>query len=199
MMSRRQIQTLVLKKMKEECDMELRRIEKSDYPYIKTLYTEAFPPDERAPFRMICKKAERGKGDFWVICEEGQSIGLAYLVAQKDLAYLFYYAIDPSERGKGYGTRALKEVLKMYENYRLFLALENWKEDAENKEQRIKRHSFYLNCGLHDLPYRIKEVDMVYSIMGSKGPVEPEEYRSMMNRYVGFPMRLFFDMRIIKD
>ena len=105
--------------------------------------------------------------DFWIISEEGKSIGLAYLVTYKDLAYLFYYAIDPSYRGQGYGTKALKEIIEMYKNYRLFLALENWKEESKNKEQRIKRHDFYLNCGLHDLPYKLKEATVIFNIMGS--------------------------------
>ena len=85
--------------------MELRKIEKPDYREIKAIYTGAFPPDERAPFRLLRKRAEQGMADFWIISEEGKSIGLAYLVTYKDLAYLFYYAIDPSYRGQGYGTK----------------------------------------------------------------------------------------------
>ena len=179
--------------------MELRKIQKSDYLYIKSLYTQSFPDDERAPFRLLRKRAEKGKADFLVICDKGKNIGMAYLVTYKDLAYLFYYAIDSSYRGKGYGTKALKTIIEMYKDYRLFLALENWKEESENKEQRIKRHNFYLNCGLHDLPYKLKEATVVFSIMGIGSAVEPEEYKALMNRYVTFPMKLFVDFRIIKD
>ena len=87
----------------------------------------------------------------------------------------------------------------MYKDYRLFLALENCNEESENKEQRIKRHNFYLNCGLHDLPYKLKEATVVFSIMGIGSAVEPEEYKALMNRCVTFPMKLFVDFRIIKD
>lgn len=179
--------------------MELRKIRKSDYPYINDLYTGAFPAAERAPFRMLKKRAEKGKADFWIISEKEKAIGLAYLVTHKDLAYLFYYAIDQSCRGKGYGTKALKAVMEMYKNYRLFLALENWREESENSEQRIKRHDFYINCGLHDLPYRLKEATVIYAIMGTGDAIEPKEYKELMKRYVGFPIRCFVDMRIIKD
>lgn len=179
--------------------MELCKIKKSDYSHIKSLYTEAFPSDERAPFRLLKKRAEKGKADFWIIKEEEKNIGLAYLVTNNDLAYLFYYAIDLSYRGKGYGTKALKALIKNYKNYRLFLALEDWREECENKVQRIKRHDFYINCGLHDLPYKLKEATVIYAIMGTGDAVEPEEYKALMNKYAGFPMKLFVDMRIIKD
>ena len=117
----------------------------------------------------------------------------------KDLAYLFYYAIDLSYRGKGYGTKALKKVMEIYKDYRLFLALEDWREESENKVQRIKRHNFYLNCGLHDLPYKLKEADVIFFIMGTGSAVEPEEYKALMNRYVSLLMKYFIDFRIIKD
>lgn len=179
--------------------MEIRKIQKSDYKNIKALYTGAFPANERAPFHLLRKRAEQGRADFWIIREEGKNIGLAYLVTYKDLAYLFYYAIDSSYRGKGYGTKALKKVMEIYKDYRLFLALENWREESENKVQRIKRHNFYLNCGLHDLPYKLKEADVIFSIMGTGNAVEPEEYKALMNRYVSLPMKYFIDFRIIKD
>lgn len=179
--------------------MELRKILKTDYPDIKAIYTGAFPAEERAPFRMLRKRAEQGRADFRVISEEGKSIGLAYLVTYKDLAYLFYYAIDRSYRGKGYGTKALKSIIEIYKDYRLFLALENWEEESENKVQRIKRHDFYLNCGLHDLPYKLKEASVIFRIMGTGNAVEPEEYKALMNGYVSLPMKLFVDFRIIKD
>ena len=179
--------------------MELRKAEKKDMPYLKALYLEAFPAAERAPFRLLKKRAAQGRADFRVIYEDGAPIGMAYVVTMNRLAYLFYYAIDASLRGRGYGTRALRAVIEEYRSFRLFLALEDPKEPAPNSEQRIKRHGFYKNCGLHDLPYHIKEATVLYAIMGTGDPVEPEEYKAMMNRYAGFPMRFLVDMRIIKD
>lgn len=178
--------------------MELRMAEKKDIPFLKKLYIEAFPAAERAPFRLLIKRSAQGRADFWIICEENKNIGLAYVVTMNKLSYLFYYAVAPSLRGKGFGTRALKDLIEKYSGCRLFLALEDWREKADNQEQRIKRHEFYKNCGLHDLPYRLKEASVIYAIMGTGEPVEPEEYKAMMNRYAGFPMRLFVDMRIIK-
>ena len=103
--------------------MEICRIQKSDYKNIKALYTGAFPANERAPFHLLRKRAEQGRADFWIIREEGKNIGLAYLVTYKDLAYLFYYAIDSSYRGKGYGTKALKKVMEIYLVVKLRLKL----------------------------------------------------------------------------
>ncbi len=177
--------------------MELCRFGKEDHPAIKALYSGAFPANERAPFGLLTARARQGRADFWVIRLDRAAIGMAYVVTRKDLAYLFYFAIAPSFRGKGYGTGALKAIMERYRGFRLFLALEDWREEADNRAQRIRRHEFYLHCGLHDLPHRLKEASVIYAMMGSGGPIEPEEYKDMMNRYVGFPMRFLVDMRII--
>ena len=41
--------------------MEIRKIQKSDYQNIEVLYTGAFPANERAPFRLLRKRAEQGR------------------------------------------------------------------------------------------------------------------------------------------
>lgn len=46
--------------------MELYKVSKdSDHKRIRKLYSEAFPLPERAPLRLLIKKAEQGKAEFW--------------------------------------------------------------------------------------------------------------------------------------
>ena len=89
--------------------------------------------------------------------------------------------------------------MKQYADKKLFLALENWQEVCPNPEERIKRHIFYLHCGLEDLPYRLKEAGVTFAIMGVGGPVEPEEYKALIDGYRGPLFQHLVDMRIIKD
>ena len=79
------------------------------------------------------------------------------------------------------------------------LALEQLNKNAENYEQRVKRHAFYERCGLTDLPYKIKEGTVVYSIMGTGETVEPEEYREMMDDFLGGFFTRLIDTRILKE
>lgn len=181
--------------------MTIQRVDFNDpneLSHIKALYMEAFPDDERAPFSMLLKRARKGKAEMYSFLHDDQWCGMAYLVTYRDLAYVFYFAIDAAQRGGGLGTLAMKALLEQYRSGRLFLALEDWREAAPNREQRLKRHQFYLNCGLEDLPYHIKEGHVIYAIMGKGGKVEPEEYKALMNRYMGFIMRHLVDMRIIR-
>ena len=99
--------------------------------------------------------------------------GWRYAITFADMVYLFYFAVDSAQRGNGLGSQAIKAILDKYSGKRVFLALENWNEPSDNAEQRIKRHSFPQKCGLSDLPYRIKEASMTYSIMGVNGKDRP--------------------------
>ncbi len=179
--------------------MELIKVTKklNTYCDIKKLYLQAFPKEERAPFSLLMRKANAA--DFFALYDNSKWVGLSYIVRRGQLAYIFYLAISPNERGKGYGSAAMKALIEYYKNCRLFLALEQLDKTADNYEQRLKRHAFYKSCGLSDLPYKIKEGGVVYSIMGVGGKVEPEEYRELIDSYLGWFLKRVVDMRIIKE
>jgi len=177
--------------------MRLRPVRKNDIKQLKKIYEEAFPANERAPFWLLIRRAFQHRADFWSLYDNDTWTGLAYVVTHADLAYIFYFAIDKELRGKNYGTAAIKAILEQYPGRRVFLALEDWEEKCENKEQRIKRHNFYLRCGLKDLPYKLQEATVIYRIMGIGGTVEAEEYKSMINSYIGWPFKYLFQMRIV--
>lgn len=179
--------------------MELIKVTRKmpDYRSIKRLYKQAFPPEERAPFAMLMRKAV--KADFFALYDNEKWLGLAYIVSRGKLAYIFYIAVTPEQRGKGYGTEAMKALIEYYKDCRLFLALEQLDKSADNYEQRVKRHEFYKHCGLSELPYKIKEGNVIYDIMGVGGKVEPEEYRELIENYLGWFMKRLVDMRIIKE
>lgn len=95
---------------------------------IKTLYREAFPADERKPFSLIMEKRQEGSMEILslenrVNAPAGISItasptrhqvlGEAILVYDNDLVLLDYFAISPSLRGNGFGSRALP-FMNMY-------------------------------------------------------------------------------------
>ncbi|ORX82464.1 hypothetical protein BCR32DRAFT_326832 [Anaeromyces robustus] len=164
---------------------------------IKTLYEEAFPEDERAPYWILKRRVKGGRAEHWNFYEEDTWVGWIYLVRHKDLAYIFFFAIDAKLRCKGYGTKALKALIEKYKDYRIFLALEDWTEESSNHEQRIKRYQFYKNCGLEQLPHKLREVNNTFAIMGIGGAVEPHEYKEMIDKYMGFPFKYFFDMRMV--
>lgn len=181
--------------------MQLVRVTKSikEYKQIKKLYRQAFPVEERAPFWFLMKKVKPSTADFWALYDNENWIGFTYVVKGEELAYIFYLAIKPDKQGKGYGAEAVDILKDYYKGCKLFLALETLNHTADNYEQRVKRHSFYERCGLHDMPYQIKEASVIYDIMGIGGIVEPEEYGRMMENYLGTFCKRLVDVRIVKD
>ncbi|MCI8508107.1 MAG: GNAT family N-acetyltransferase [Lachnospiraceae bacterium] len=181
--------------------MQLFRVTKSikEYKQIKKLYRQAFPIEERAPFWLLMKKAKPSTADFWALYDNENWVGIVYVIKDEELAYIFYLAIKPEERGKRYGGKAIDMLRDYYRGCKMFLALEALDQTADNYEQRVKRHSFYEKCGLLDMPYKIKEASVIYDIMGVGGIVEPEEYGRMMEKYLGSFFKRLVDVRILKD
>lgn len=177
--------------------MELVRVTRKlkDYRRVKKLYKTAFPPQERAPFRILMKNVKKPIVDFWAMYEGDEWVGLAYVVKNDSIAYLFYFAIDKGLRGKGYGRKTIQLLKEQYKSQKFFLALERLDENADNQEERVRRHGFYESCGLVDMPRRIREAKMTYATMGTGAVVEPEEYISLMKEYLG----RFASKRVVVD
>lgn len=119
------------------------------------------------------------------------------MVKGKGIAYLFFFAMKKEERGNGYGSDVMELLKKKYRNRRILLALEQQDQTAINSEQRKKRHDFYERCGFQDMKYQIKEASVIYDVMGIGGEVSPNEYRNMINDYLGV-MKLLVNMKFIK-
>lgn len=179
--------------------MELIQAARQDYHALRSLYMEAFPPEERPPFRWLRRRAEKGRVDLWRLRDGSEWAGLACVLRAGDLAYLFFFAIDAARRGQGCGTRALAALRAQYADCRFFLALEQLDPAAPNYAQRLRRHAFYQRCGLRDLPCKIKEDAVVYAVMGMGGPIRPEEYDALTHHCLGWYWRMRVEMRLIEE
>lgn len=93
-------------------------ISKESKDKVKELYFSAFPKDEQLPYWMMKLLSRKKSADFYSIYDKNDFVGLAYVATYKDTAYLFFFAIDEKQRGKGYGSAflsALKEKYKITE------------------------------------------------------------------------------------
>lgn len=167
---------------------------KDDMKWIKELFISAFPRNERPPFFVMRKF--RNNRTWLKILEDGKNAGFIYLITNKDLVYIFFFAVKQELRGKGIGSRALKKVLEEYKDYRVFLAAEDPEEEAPNHEERIRRIEFYRRCGLESLNRKMRELNVVYVLLGSSSPPENAEYLSLLNGWAGFRLTAFFKTEI---
>ncbi len=183
----------------EKMGVKLERITKEYYKTAKSLYLSAFPREERPPFYLLKSREKNGKGDFFIAKDGVDFVGFAYIIPYLDTAYLYYFAVDEGLRGKGYGSAVLTELKKVYSGKRFYLAREMLDESADNLEQRVKRHEFYLKNGFVDLPIKIKEASVTFDVMGIGGVIKKEEYDAMMTAFCGKLLRKLVDMRLIED
>ena len=170
-----------------------------DCKHIKRLYNSAFPSEERAPFRVLANRSVKDCVDFLSIHSGDEFIGFAYVVNYNDLSYLFYFAVEEKYRGMGFGSDVLKALKQRYSDRRLFLAIETLDENADNYDMRVRRKNFYMRNGFEDLKSKIREGSMYYSALGIGGDIGDEEFRLLMNNYLGKFLSLFVKTGMYKE
>ena len=166
--------------------VRLVRASRSDYAKIKQLYRKAFPPEEQAPFWLLRWKAHQRIVDFWSVYADVHWAGLLYIVNDNDLSYIFYFAVSEEIRGKGIGSAALQTAVQKYTGRRLFLAIEEIDKAASNYAERVRRKAFYERNGFVKQPGRLQEAQDMSEVLGVGGRVRPEEYKHLMQTYMGF-------------
>lgn len=115
------------------------------------LYHRAFPKGERKPFLVMLDLRKRGKTDVWCMLEGNKFAGFASTINDTDLILIDYLAVCKGKRGKGFGTMALQALKAAYPEQGLFVEIESVFDEGADKEERLKRKSFYLHNGFEDM------------------------------------------------
>lgn len=134
-------------------------------PTVKELYTSSFPVKERIPFNLLIKLSESGKSDLLLFTDNHTFVGFAFLIQYKDLVFIFYFAINDTLRGKGYGGKALQFINDKYSDKRIILNIESTKTKASDQDERVRRKMFYLNHGYKETNLSIQERGETYQML----------------------------------
>lgn len=177
-------------------DVRLEKTGERELPWVKKVFREAFPPEERPPFFLLKRRMKTGEGLCLTAWDGGAPVGFLYLICHGDMAYLFFFALEKGRRGKGYGTEILRLLRERYRGKRLFLARERLDRQAPNYDQRVRRHTFYLRAGFEDQPCVIQEGGVTYDVMSIGGGISPEEYDALISPWAGRWVRRFIPMRL---
>ena len=125
--------------------METLRIRTSDHPYFApfaALYAESFPAFEQltAPQQQAAFADERYR--FTVYAENGTLIGFIAAWTLSDCVYVEHLALNKTLRGKGYGSRLLRDFIAASAK-RVLLEI-----DPVTDYVSAARLRFYKHCGL---------------------------------------------------
>lgn len=151
-----------------------------DLDKVESLAKEAFPPKEYLSPSELIRMAERGEVDFWGLYDKNSFVGFMVISVFEDMCYLFFLAIDPSIRSKGYGGQALRLLDELYPNKQQVVDFEMIDDTATNNEQRITRKAFYMRNGYQETGKFISYRGVDYEILSRDTPFDFEKFKRMM-------------------
>ena len=137
-----------------------------DMEKLNMLAREAFPPEEYlSPKTLIEMSVDDKTFDFWALYDENKFIGFMVVKTYKEIAYLFFLAIDCQCRGRGYGSCALKKLKELYPDFCYVVDFEMLDDFALNMEQRKERRQFYLSNGYKETGQFLTYLGVSYEVM----------------------------------
>lgn len=149
------------------------------------LYLTAFPKIERHRLSELFRAARKGDSEFLRFSDEGEFIGLAYMIIRSSVAFLLYFAVDDSNRNRGYGSAILEAIRTRYEGKDVVLLIESLHEKCDNMDIRIRRKGFYLRNGFREtgLIQTSFGGEANYDILSSGETFDRKAYQFMLAHY----------------
>jgi len=163
----------------------------SDITLVKDVYETSFLESERSPLPYLLRKAEKEFVNFLGFYDGDVFVGFVYAATKADLTFVFYLAVNPKAQSKGYGSKMLEHLERLYPANRMVLDIEAIDEAANNAQQRVKRKAFYLKNGYIPAGFHILEKGARYEVLVKKGSCTFSEYESILKLFSG-RLRYFF-------
>ena len=160
---------------------------------VNALAKEAFPPEEYLAPSELAKMAEEDGFDFLALTDHDAFVGFMAVKIYREMAYLFFLAIAPDFRSKGYGSRAIETLRAVYPGKKQVVDFEMPDAAADNSEQREKRRAFYLKNGYRETRLFLTYLGVNYEVFCMDKGFDPEMFKAMMKtiRVEGFEPKYF--------
>lgn len=170
--------------------MRIHRIQTKQDPYlprVRELYVQAFPGNERMPFRMLANTGDPDSELTVFLKDDDIFAGFARMFhhPEASTSFLSYLAIEEDLRGQGYGTEILKQLCQEHRDRKIVLDIEEVIPQAENYEERKQRRQFYLERGFTDLNLRYMFYNVKYELLGTNGQMTLPEFHDLIRHFWG--------------
>lgn len=151
-------------------------------------YWEAVNNSQRKPFRRRnisrpkrwWKWQKQTSWIFLALSEQDSFVGFMVVKTYNDLAYLFFLAIDPTCRSRGYGSRAIETLKAEYPGKKQVVDFEMLDDQAQNKEQRKRRRDFYLRNGYRETGVFLSYLGVDYEVFCMDRSFQEDDFKEMM-------------------
>lgn len=143
------------------------------------LNDEAFPPEERISISSMLEIAKSKYIDLSAVYDGDVFIGYYLIAREKPCAYLFFFAISEKHRSKGYGTKVLELIKNVYQDYQIYIDIENIDTNALNIEQRLMRKNFYVRNGYFESGYYLIYGGEKFEILCSDNGLDVNDFYNL--------------------
>ena len=129
-------------------------------------YIKLFPEEEQREWNNIRKSYEKGLEEFYEIANENVIVGFILLERLNDKTpyYMDYFAIYAEHQNKGYGTEAIKILLRdIVKDKGLCIEIEKENDGCNDEEilLRQRRGKFYRNLGFK----KVESEYLLYNVL----------------------------------
>ncbi len=132
---------------------------------VMALMKTSFPREELVPLSLLQVMTLRKGVSFLAFYDAETFVGTTYLVEFRSFLFVFYLAVSPSVRGKGYGSRILEWIKSRSEGKNIAIDVEAL-GNGDNI-MKLRRIEFYRREGITDTGYRLMDNGVKYMILSS--------------------------------
>ena len=169
------------------------------YRAVKALYLSAFPPEQRyCPEALWLTGLLRSRTENLAWFDDSRLAGMTYTVDTGRNLYIYYIAVDPALRSRGYGSAILDCLRQRHPDRVLILDVDAPDPESPAYETQLRRVDFYLRNGFHALDHHVITEGKRLDILSTSEDFDASEYwrafrlmsQPMLARLKGLQKRL---------
>ena len=154
-----------------------------EYRSVVELLHSAFPPEERIPIWALNLLSKKRNVNFSAWYDNREFCGITYTIESEKMVFLLYFAVNASQRSKGYGSRIIHELKQIAGGREIILNGEKPDQSAENNAQRVQRIAFYERNGLYQSGFNLHIEGTEYLILSTNAVSDKTEFSSLLKKY----------------
>lgn len=160
-----------------------------DKKKIKEILKYSFSKEELMPFFMMILMSKMDSTDFLAFYDNEILCGFTYMATYNSTTFIIYLAVNRELRSRGYGSKILNKIEKMYSNNKLVLFIDRCDLEKTDNMIRNRRKRFYLTNGYKETNYLIDSTKEFQEILIKNGEFNKEEFLQFMKKYSNGTMK----------
>ena len=159
-----------------------------EYHDFVSLYHTAFPPEELIPEEGFYDSIHMEGASVTAYYDEENPgkkvfIGFTYVIETEQFLFLYFFAVNPKHRSRGFGTEIIRShLMKKYPGKTIVVNVEYPDESAEDYTLRLERIKFYKRLGFVQLNCSLYDGRVLFLVLSTSSELNLDEYNAFLQR-----------------